>query len=91
MGNDNNTDRRTKPTLQHAVAQVLRQGGNPALYRDGLAAFTGATLAEIDSVIAQAGSPQNLDSETVALDRLDDDRRNATRYPDAYKAWNHEE
>lgn len=72
-----------------AVKAVLAQGGDPRAYRLGLAAHAGVAVEVIDEIIATAGAPRVVDAETVAQERLAEDRRMARSV--AAIARNHEE
>ena len=71
------------------IRAILTQGGDPAQYRSGLASRSGLTVEAIDALIAAAGPARIVDAETVAQERLAEDRRLART--SAYRTYQHEE
>ena len=69
---------------------IISQGHDPAAYRMGLAGRHHVSVDVIDAAIAGLVL-RDVDPETVALERLMDDRRMKRAYPTAYRAANHEE
>lgn len=75
--------------LKDAVAAIIHQGGDPARYRMGLAERFGAPIAVVDAAISEAGPLRRVDAETVAQERLAEERR--LQGTPAHRAWSHEE
>ena len=74
------------------IRTILNQGGDPRRYRDGLAELRRVPVETIDAAIAAiGGSPRIVDEETVAQERLADDRRMARTHRAAYREYQHEE
>lgn len=78
--------------IEADVRAILRQGGDPAVYRTGLASMRGVTLDVVDAAIAAVGgTPRTIHPEDLAQERLADDRRAAKQNRAAWRAFNHEE
>jgi hypothetical protein len=84
------TSRQTAKAVA-AVQAVLAQGGDPKVYRQGLADHAGVTVEEIDAIIAQSGEPSTDSAAVIADRRLSDERRYARTDRAAYRAHQHEE
>lgn len=78
-------------TPQSAVKAILNQGQDPTTFRKGLAERFGITVEEMDAIIAQSGPVRQVSAETVAQERLAEDRRQARANRAAWRAYNHEE
>jgi hypothetical protein len=79
-------------TPTQAIHEIKRQGGDPIRYRLALAERFRVSVEIIDAAIAAAGStPCAVDEETVAQERLSDERRYAKTNRADYRRWNHEE
>ncbi len=73
------------------VAKILSTGSDPAAYKRGIAENTGCTVAEVEAMIANGGKLRTVDAETVAQERLAEDRAYARQHPAAWRASQHEE
>ena len=86
--------RLAKPSsrIEADVRAILNQGGDPAVYRTGLASMRGVTLDEVDAAIAAVGgTPRTIHPESLAQERLADDRRATKQNSPAWREANHEE
>lgn len=78
--------------IEADVRAILNQGGDPAVYRTGLASMRGVSLDVVDAAIAAVGgSPRAVHPEDLAQERLADDRRAAKQNSGAWRESNHEE
>ena len=79
--------------LEADVRAILHQGGDLSIYRVSLASMRGVSLDVVDAAIAAVGdtTPRHIDPESLAQERLADDRRAAREYRAAWRAFNHEE
>jgi len=69
---------------------IIRQGGDPAIYAASLAARHGVPVETIRA-LAQGMTLRTVDAETVAQERLADDRESARRPTVAWRAYQHDE
>ena len=77
--------------LEADVRAILAQGGDPAVYRTGLASIRGVDLTVVDAAIHNVGgSPRTIHPEDLAQERCADDRRAATQNSAAWREFNHE-
>ena len=78
--------------LAQDIRAILHQAGDPRQYREGLATRHRVSVDIIDAAIAEVGgSPRVVDEETVAQERLADERRLARTHRAAYRESQHEE
>ena len=85
-------DKTHSSRIEADVRAILHQGGDPAVYRTGLASLRGVSLDVVDAAIAAiGGTPRTVHPEDLAQERLADDRRAATQNSAAWRAHNHEE
>lgn len=71
------------------IEAILQQAGNPSDFRQGIASQADVPLAEVDELIAAAGSPRDVSEETIARERMAADA--GRRHTEAYREWDHEE
>ena len=76
-------------TLHAGIAYMLRQGADLSKFRTALASRFGVNLEEVDAAIAAAGPTRIVNAETVAQERLAEERR--YRHTSAYRRFHHEE
>jgi len=74
------------------IETIKSRGGDPTKYRQGLAGLYGVAVEIVDGLIAGSTTTiRQSDEESIAQERMADERAEARRHPKAARAWNHEE